>query len=71
MVATERIEEILKKAVDEELKNVFLGSQSLDDYESIDEAVEELLSPENEGYSVSYANIVENAENREKEDGKW
>lgn len=56
MVATERIEEILKREVEREYEDVFLGEKP----EDVEQAVETLLDPCNEGYSTSYANIVEN-----------
>ena len=56
MVEVGKIEEILKREVVEEYTNVFLGEEP----ESIERAVEILFDPSNEGYSTSYANVVEN-----------
>ena len=55
MVGVEKIEEILKEEVEKEYDEVFLGEKP----ESLEQAVEILFDPSNEGYSTSYANVVE------------
>ncbi len=54
MVGTGKVEEILKREVEREYDDV-LGKKP----ESLEQAVEILFDPSNEGYSTSYANVVE------------
>jgi len=54
MVGTGKVEEILKRKVERECDDV-LGKKP----ENLEQAVEILFDPSNEGYSTSYANVVE------------
>ena len=52
-----KVEDALLEALNEKLQDLF--GEDLSDYSDVDEAVEKLLTPDNEGYAYTYAEIVE------------